>query len=312
MPSELGTVRMRRWAVALIWLIPLLWTVNIVVARQAPGVVSAHVLALGRWGIAGAILAAFSYRELWAQRAYVWQHRWRYVALGGCGMWICGAWVYLAGESTVGMNISLIYASSPVLIALGSVIWLGERFSKRQILGVILAMTGVVHVVVKGEWVHLSNVHLVPGDLWIVATSVSWAVYALLQKRWPSPLGSTAQLAAACIGGVAVLLPFAVWELYQASTPEVGAHAVWMMVATALFPGVGAYWIYGWTQKILGASRVAMTLYLGPLYTAAVAWLVLDEPLGLHHLTGGVLILSGVALVMAVQGVLSRQDGSEG
>jgi drug/metabolite transporter (DMT)-like permease len=75
---------------------------------------------------------------------------------------------------------------------------------------------------------------------------------------------------------------------------------------------VGAYWIYGWTQKILGASRVAMTLYLGPLYTAAVGWLVLDEPLGLHHLAGGVLILSGVALVMAVQGALSRQDVSEG
>jgi drug/metabolite transporter (DMT)-like permease len=44
-----------------------------------------------------------------------------------------------------------------------------------------------------------------------------------------------------------------------------------------------------------------MTLYLGPLYTAVVAWLVLGEPLGWHHLAGGTLILSGVGLVMAVQ-----------
>jgi drug/metabolite transporter (DMT)-like permease len=73
------------------------------------------------------------------------------------------------------------------------------------------------------------------------------------------------------------------------------------MAITALLPGVGAYWIYGWTQKVLGASRVAMTLYLGPLYTAVVAWLVLGEPLDWHHLTGGTLILSGVGLVMAVQ-----------
>ncbi len=42
-----------------------------------------------------------------------------------------------------------------------------------------------------------------------------------------------------------------------------------------------------------------MTLYLGPLYAAVVAWLLLDEALGLHHLVGGVLILSGVALVMS-------------
>ncbi len=300
MPSELVNARTRVWALALIWLIPLLWTVNIVAARQAPGVVSPHVLALGRWGLAGVLLSVLSARELWGKRAYVWQHRWRYVALGACGMWICGAWVYLAGESTVGMNISLIYASSPVLIAVGSVLWLGERFSKRQTLGVLLAMTGVVHVVVRGEWVHLSQVQLVPGDLWIVAAAISWAAYALLQKRWPTSLSPTAQLASICWGGVAVLLPFALWELHLDNTPIFTAHAGFLMVITALLPGVGAYWIYGWTQKILGASRVAVTLYLGPLYTAVVAWLVLGEPLGWHHLVGGGLILSGVGLVMAM------------
>jgi drug/metabolite transporter (DMT)-like permease len=199
------------------------------------------------------------------------------------------------------MNISLIYASSPVLIAMGSVLWLGERFSKRQTLGVVLAMTGVVHVVVKGEWAHLSQVQLVAGDLWIVAAAVFWAAYALLQKRWPTTLSPTAQLACICLGGAAVLLPFAVWELSLASTPALTPHAWFLMAITALLPGVGAYWIYGWTQKVLGASRVAMTLYLGPLYTAVVAWLVLGEPLGLHHLAGGALILSGVGLVMAVQ-----------
>lgn len=298
MASEHHSVRVRRWALVLIWLVPLLWTVNIVASRQAPGVVSPHVLALGRWGIAGGILSALSWRELWAHRIKLWQHRWRYVLLGGCGMWICGAWVYIAGQSTVGMNISLIYASSPVLIALGSVWWLGEHFSHRQRLGVALAMAGVVHVVVHGQWAHLSQVVLVPGDLWIVGAAISWAAYALLQRRWPSGVSSSAQLAATCMGGVLVILPFAVWESLASDTPALNAHAAGLIIITALLPGVVAYWIYGWSQKVLGASRVAVTLYLGPLYTAVVAWLVLGEPLGLFHWVGGVLILSGVALVM--------------
>jgi drug/metabolite transporter (DMT)-like permease len=95
MPSELTGVRTRCWALVLIWAVPLLWTVNMVVARRAPGMVSPHVLALGRWAIAGVILAALSSRELWAHRADVWQQRSRYVALGACGMWICGAWLML-------------------------------------------------------------------------------------------------------------------------------------------------------------------------------------------------------------------------
>ena len=298
MLHKVYTVRAQRWAMVLIWLVPFLWTVNIVASRQAPGVVSPNVLALGRWALAGSILTVFSARELWQHRCVLWQQRWRYLLLGGCGMWICGAWVYLAGESTVSMNISLIYASSPVLIAMGSVLWLKEHFSMRQLWGVVLAMSGVVHVVVQGQWANLSAVKLVPGDLWIVGAAVAWAAYALLQRRWPSVMSSTAQLAAICLGGVLVILPFALWELASAHTPSIGANALGLMVLTALLPGVMAYWIYGWAQKVLGASRVAVTLYLGPLYTAVVAWGVLNEPLGGFHLVGGLLILSGVALVM--------------
>ena len=66
------------------------------------------------------------------------------------------------------------------------------------------------------------------------------------------------------------------------------------MLTAALLPGLGAYWIYGSAQKVLGASRVAVTLYLGPLYAALAAWGVLGEPLGWHHLVGAALILPGV------------------
>jgi drug/metabolite transporter (DMT)-like permease len=302
MPTEALRVQGRnKFALALIWFTPVLWTVNLISARLAPGVVSPHVLALGRWFLAGLILTWLARAELWRMRDEV-RATWRQsVVLGACGMWICGAWVYMAGESTGAMTISLIYASSPVLIAVGSVLWLGEHFSKRQMVGVVVAMSGVVHVVVRGDWTHLSQVNLVPGDLWIVAASMAWAAYALLQKKWHSPLGSTARLATICMGGVAVLLPFALFELASPDTPVLGMHALGLILVTALVPGLAAYWIYGWTQKILGASRVAVTLYLGPLYSGIAAWWVLGESLGLHHVAGGILILSGVALVMAAK-----------
>jgi drug/metabolite transporter (DMT)-like permease len=299
MNAPIHTAQHRRWALFLIWLTPLLWTVNIVVARTAPGLVSANVLALGRWALAGALLAWVARQELWTHRQAIWAARWQYLAMGTCGMWICGAWVYWAGESTTAMNISLIYAASPVMIALGAVWWLGERFSLRQSLGVVLALAGVVHVVVQGQWRALAEVQWVLGDLLIVVAAMSWAAYALMQKKWVSPLGSTARLAAMCAGGVVVLLPFALWELTLEGTPPLTPTALWLMVLAALLPGVVAYWVYGWTQKVLGASRVAVTLYLGPLYTAVAAWLILNEPMGWFHLLGGLMILAGVGLVMA-------------
>ena len=292
--------RRTRLAQLLIWLIPLLWIVNSVIARRAPGVITPHVLAIGRWMLAGSILAGFTHAELWAQRAHIRRNAWQYLVLGACGMWVCGAAVYFAGQTTSVMNISLIYAASPVMIAVGSVLWLHEPFSKRQAVGVVAALVGVVHVVVQGAWQRLGHMEFVPGDLWIAGAAASWAAYSMLQKHWPSPLSAHARLAVICAGGVLVLVPFAAWELGQGG-PALGEQAVLLIVAAAVFPGVLAYWIYGWTQSVLGPGPVAMTMYLGPLYAAVVAWLLLGEPLALHHLVGGVLILSGVGLVVAGQ-----------
>ena len=283
-----------RLAQAAIWLIPALWAANYIVARKAPGVIEPYTLAFFRWSIAGALLAFTARAELWHERRAIAADWYHYVVLGFLGMVVCGAWVYIGAKTTVAMNIALIYSASPVLIAWGAVVWLGERFTRSQMAGVLVAMTGVMHVIVKGQWLTLADVQWVAGDGWIFAAMVSWALYALLKKKWPSPLGATARLAAICAGGVLVLLPFALWEMAAPATPAWSRQASVLVGVSALLPGLGAYWLYGWAQKILGASRVAVTLYLGPLYGAIAAWGVLGESLGWHHLAGAALILPGV------------------
>jgi drug/metabolite transporter (DMT)-like permease len=285
-----------RRALWLLWITPALWSVNYIVARTAPGVVEPHMLALGRWALAGLILGCIARHELWRERHNTLAHAGQYLVLGALGMLVCGAWVYEGAQTTSAMNIALIYAASPVLIALAAVLWLGERFSWRQGLGVWIALSGVFHVVVKGQWGALGQVQWIAGDGWIVLAMVSWAGFALLQKKWASPLSATARLAAICAGGVVVLLPFAVWEWQQASTPSWTWQATFLVVLAGLVPGVGAYWAYGFCQKVLGASRVAASLYLGPLYGGLSAWAVLGESLGWHHVAGAALILPGIYL----------------
>ncbi len=287
----------QRLAVWLVMLVPAFWAINYVVARKAPGVIEPYTLALGRWAFAGLVFSVMARTELWQQRAQLmrdWPH---HLGLGFLGMFICGAWVYEGARSTGAMNIALIYAAAPVLISLGSVLFLHEHLRKRQMLGVALALGGVVHVVVRGEWLALGQLVFVVGDLWIVACTIAWAAYAMLQKYWPSPLSATARLALICWGGVVTLAPPTLWELLVAP-PMVAGWLPWgLMLAAALGPGVVAYWIYTWAQRVLGASRVAVVFYLGPLWAALVAWGVLGEPPGWHHLAGAALILPGVFLV---------------
>ena len=47
-----------------------------------------------------------------------------------------------------------------------------------------------------------------------------------------------------------------------------------LVVAAALLPGAGAYAAYSIMQRELGAARVGVVMYLGPLYSAraGVGW----------------------------------------
>ena len=137
-------------AQALIFVAPALWSVNYLVARWAPGVIAPHALALGRWTVAALVLLIFCHREIAAKRHLVRGEAWHFIVLGALGMWVCGAFVYIGGRSTAAVNIGLLYAASPVLIALASALWLRERFGVLQAIGVALALAGVLHVLLRG------------------------------------------------------------------------------------------------------------------------------------------------------------------
>ena len=65
------------WARVLLWVVPLLWSTNYIIARLADGLIAAHALALGRWALAALLLLPWVGRGLWAQRSVLrreWLH----------------------------------------------------------------------------------------------------------------------------------------------------------------------------------------------------------------------------------------------
>jgi drug/metabolite transporter (DMT)-like permease len=283
----------------LIFAIPAFWSVNYLVARRAPALIAPHALAFARWAMAALMLAVFAWPELKAKRQIIWAERWHALALGMLGMWMCGAWVYMAARTTAANNIALIYALSPMFIALGAALFLKEHLRVRQWLGVALALVGLVHVVIQGRWNAIAATEFVAGDLWVLGCAIAWAVYSVLLKRWPTSFSPLARLVLIAGAGALFTLPLA---LLEAASGLPLTQTVWswptagLVLAAAVFPSSGAYLAYGVLQKRIGAARTALVLYLGPLYAAALAWFVLGEPLHSYHAIGAAIILPGIFL----------------
>ncbi len=280
----------------LLWLVPLLWSSNYIIARLGDGLIAPHALALGRWCLAALILLPWMGRGLWAQRAVVRREGLHLLVLGFFGMYICGAWVYVAGHSTSSTNIALIYAATPMAIVAASAWLLHERMSRAQWAGVVLALVGLLWVIAKGEPSRLLAVQFAAGDAWITAAAASWTAYSVLLKRWPSALGPGERLVAIIGGGLLVLLPTTLIEAAFTTTPPFSWPAVGLVLLAAVLPGVLSYGAYSYLQRELGASRTAMMLYLAPVYGALLAWGLLGEVPGWHHLVGAALILPSIWL----------------
>ncbi|MCL4745989.1 MAG: DMT family transporter [Burkholderiaceae bacterium] len=287
----------QRLAFALLFITPGMWSANYIVARSAIGVVEPHMLALLRWTLALALMLVFAGRTLVSNYAE-WRAEWpRMIVLGALGMWVCGAFVYIGAATTVAVNISLLYAIAPVMIAAASAMFFADRLGAVQGAGVALAFAGTLFVLARGSWDNLAAVRFTIGDGWILVAVVSWTVYSLLLRKWPSALDPFSRLAAICAGGIIVLVPFTVVEAAILGLPDFASPRLWLLVlVVALLPGFGAYQAYSFMQRELGPARTGLVLYLGPLWAALVAWWLLDEPPRWHHFAGAALILPGIFL----------------
>ena len=285
-----------RIAYALLFITPAMWSVNYLIARWAPGVIAPHALALGRWCVAALLLGLVARHELHEKRALIAREWRQFIALGALGMWVCGAFVYIGGRSTTAVNLGLLYAAAPVFIAVASGLFLRERMGATQWLGVAFALAGVLHILIKGRWQALANVRINPGDAWVAVAVVCWAAYSLLLRAWPSAFGPVARLTLIACGGIVVLIPFTLIEAVAWLPSTLSWKSVGLVLAAALIPGAGAYAAYSFMQRALGAARVAMVLYLGPLYSAAIGFAVLGERIEWFHGVGALLILPGIWL----------------
>lgn len=289
-----------RLAQALIFVTPALWAANYVVARLAVGVIEPHALAFFRWTVAFLVMLPIAWPALRTHWP-AWRGEWRdLLVFGALGMWICGAFVYIAAKSTTGTNIGLLYAISPVLIAAASARWFGDRLGRRQVAGLVVALTGVLLILLQGDPTALLDLRFTPGDLWAVAAASAWTVYSILLQARPTVLDPFARLTTIVLGGIVVLVPFTVVEAIVLGPPRLSLDTVLLIVAAALLPGFGAYQAYSYMQKVLGPARTGLVLYLGPPYAAAVTWLALGEQPDWYHWVGTALLLPGIWLATSI------------
>ena len=165
---------------------PLLWAGNAVVGRALNTLIPPITLNFVRWLLAFALLLPLAWQVL-RPGSPLWPHWRRYALLGLLGIGSYNALQYLALQTSTPLNVTLVGSGMPVWMLIIGALCFGVPASRRQIAGVLLSVAGVVLVLSRGSWEQLLALRLVPGDLYMVAATISWSFYSWLLVRTSEP-----------------------------------------------------------------------------------------------------------------------------
>ena len=212
----------------------------------------------------------------------------------GSGNWLSAfaLFVYAAGFSFAYVSLP---AATGALLLFGAVqatmivhgIWAGERMQKLQLLGLVLALAGLVGLLLPG----LSAPPVI-GSLLMLGAGVAWGVYSLRGRGAGDPTRVTA---GNFLRAVPIAAALSVIMFDRISLDSAG---FWYAVASgALASGIG-YAIWYTALPALKAAKAATVQLSVPVIAALGGIVLLGEPLTLRLVLSSAAILGGIALVI--------------
>jgi RarD protein len=209
------------------------------------------------------------------------------------------------------LHASLLYAFTPVLVLVGAALWLRESLNGLKVLGVAVAVSGVL-LVLTARGLDLSEGPL-RGDLIILLAVLAWASYTLLGKRILRDEDTFTVIAWTFSFAALTLLPFAPFLLWGFDWAGPGPRG-WseVLFLAGITSGV-AFTLYYVALKRLEAGRISVFANLQVPTTALLDWIVYGAVPGAQVAAGGLLVLAGVLGVQIARagGALFRRPRRE-
>jgi drug/metabolite transporter (DMT)-like permease len=286
--------------IAMLTAAPLLWAGNAVVGRLMVGLVPPITLNFLRWALALLILLPLA-RWVLAPGSGLWAHWRRFAVLGLLGVGLYNALQYLALRTSTPLNVTLVGSSMPLwMLAIGRLCF-GAPVRRPQLVGALLSMAGVAVVLARGDWAQLARLTLVPGDLYMLAATITWALYSWLLARPAEPAPIRADWAAFLLAQVVFGLGWS--GVFTAAEWAAGdTHIAWgwplalALLYVALGPAVLAYRFWGLGVQRAGPALAGFFSNLTPVFAALLSALFLGEPPRLYHGVAFALIIAGIAV----------------
>ena len=269
-----------------------IWSGNFIIARGLSDSIPPVSLAFWRWVVAIIFFLPFALRHLLAERMLLKEHI-RYLSVtAALGITVFNTLIYIAGHTTSALNLSLISITFPIFIVVLMRIFYRELISIKKGFGICLVSIGVVLLITKGDPSILLSISFSVGDIWMLAASLTFAIYSIQLRRKPKQLSVWTMQLSTFLLGLMFLLPFFLWE--SVVTPEIqwSITTIGSILYVGIFASLTAFILWNKAILAIGPTKAGMIYYTLPLFSGILAYMFLQESFsGLHFFSAGLILL---------------------
>jgi drug/metabolite transporter (DMT)-like permease len=202
-------------------------------------------------------------------------------------------------------NSAIINATNPIYTGTLAALFLGERLSLRNYLGVLIAMAGVLFLLIRGDFSVLAQFDFNRGEILMLLGVFCWVIYSLMIKPlFRTYSGFTITWYAAMFGAVQLLLLVfleqPLEQVQQLSTASILA----LLYMGILASGVG-YYLFVLSIHEIGPTRTAGSVYSTvPGFVALFAWLFFGEQIT------WIMVVSSLAIIVGLRFALTERSST--
>jgi drug/metabolite transporter (DMT)-like permease len=216
----------------------------------------------------------------------------RVVQLGIIGQVIYQLCFLGAVSRTTVANSALIFAFTPIVVALLTAAMGHERIQAGRWFGAMISLAGIYLVVGTGRTARASLV----GDALAVGAMLCWAIYTVGSRPMLATRSPVVVTGYTMVFGSLLYLPIAAPGLYALEWTAVPPTAWVALVLSALLALYVSYMIWYTAVRAIGSTHTSMYSNVTPLVAMTVAAIWLGEPITVRKVVGAAAVIAGLAV----------------
>jgi drug/metabolite transporter (DMT)-like permease len=191
---------------------------------------------------------------------------------------------------------SLIIATIPVFIIILAVIFLNEKINILKLMGVVIALIGVIVISIWGNQDTSIEINFIYGALAVLFAAIMGALYTVAGKKLLDRYTALSLTVYAMLLGSLGLIPLLSPSLFS----EVSSMSMngWIgIIFLGICSTVIAYFLWYVALEIKTVSDLSVYLYGIPVLSTIVSYFWLKTEITVFFILGGVLVISGLVIV---------------